>query len=141
MRMILHIMLKDLKRHWPEIAGFIFITAGWAWQEAHPEPWIRTHASGAFPILLFVLWFILVIRVVQGESLVGDREFWQTRPYCWWQLLLAKTLLLVLFLNGTLCLAQIYLLLDSGLGWSAAWIPGLLWIQLQFAVFFILPAM
>jgi hypothetical protein len=140
MRMILHILLKDLRRHWPEICGFILVTAGWARQSAHPDPWIQHHGAATFPILAFVLLFLLIVRVVQGESLVGDREFWQTRPYCWLHLFLAKALLLIVVLNGTVSIAHIYLLVDAGIPFSASWIAGILWLQFQYDVYFLLPA-
>ena len=141
MNMILHITRKDLRRHWPEITGFIVVIAGWAWQRAHPQPWrLALHASEALPVVIFVLWFLLVIRVVQGEALVGDREFWQTRPYCWWQLALAKALVLGICINLPLLVAQIYLLASQHIPFTRAWIPGVLWLQLLYFTYFILPA-
>lgn len=140
MKVTLHILRKDLRRHWPEIFASILVAAGWAWQQAHPDPWIQNHASAVFPILLFVLWFILTVRAVQGESLVGDREFWQTRPYCWWQLMFAKAILLIISINGVFGLAQVYLLMASGIPFRSSWIAGLVWLHLEYDVYFILPA-
>lgn len=140
MRMVAHILLKDLRRFWLEIGAFLLTVAAWALQEAHPSRWIEQHAESAFPIGLFVIWFFLIIRAIQGESLVGDREFWQTRPYVWWQLLLAKASFLAIALSIPLTLAQIYLLAASGVHWKPGILPGLFWLQMEFAVLLILPA-
>jgi hypothetical protein len=42
--------------------------------------------------------------------LVGDRQWWVTKPYEWWKLLAAKELFLVIFACGPLFLSQVYLL-------------------------------
>jgi hypothetical protein len=142
MKLILHIMLKDLRRHWREVALFAAVMAGWAWHTTHPSAsgWLgQGVAGGVFIALPFVLWFFIVVRVVQGECLVGDREFWQTRPYRWWQLLAAKGIFLVVCLNGPFLAEQVYLLLAAGLPFRAGWILGLLWLQIGFAVIGILP--
>lgn len=57
-----------------------------------------------------IFWLFLVIRVVQGESLVGDRQWWTTKPYVWWQLLLAKLLFVVVFICVPLFHVQLFLL-------------------------------
>jgi hypothetical protein len=140
MRIILHILLKDLRRHWREIVLFFAVTAGWAYQQAHPYTLLWLRQKELLPILLFLLWFFITIRVVQGEALVGDREFWPTRPYRWGQLMAVKALLLVLCLNGALAVAQIYLLAKAGIPVNAQLIPGLLYLQLEFALFLTFPA-
>lgn len=43
---------------------------------------------------LILFWVFLTLRVVHGETLVGDRQWWVTKPYEWWKLLLAKELFL-----------------------------------------------
>jgi hypothetical protein len=141
MTIILHILLKDLRRHWREVGLFAAVTAGWAWQQAHPYQWgYFIQQKQALPILFFLLWFFITVRVVQGESLVGDREFWTTRPYRWWQLMAAKACFLVVCLNLPLIAMQIYLLNAAGLPLRAALIPGLIWLQLAFALLFTLSA-
>ena len=138
--MIAHILLKDLRRFWLETGAFVLITAAWATQTAHPSFWIKEHADSVLLIGFFLIWFFLIVRAVQGESLVGDREFWQTRPYVWWQLLLAKVAFLLLALSLPFSIAQIYLLAASGVHWTPGILPGLIWLQLEFAVFLMLPA-
>ena len=132
MKMILHILLKDLRRQWREAALFVLVCAAWAWQQAHPGGWVWMHQRQFIPILLFCVWLFIVVRVVQGECLVGDREFWPTRPYRWWQLLAAKMLFCVLVLNVPLLLAQAYLLAHADLALAPPVLFGLLILQAEF---------
>jgi hypothetical protein len=140
MRLIPHIVLKDLRRQRLEILGYCVAVVVWAWREVHPAAfeWLREREM--LPMLIFGLWLLVTVRAVQGESLVGDKEWWPTRPYRWGQLLAAKALLLVIVLNGPLLVAQLYLLRHAGipLGWSL--VPGLIVLQGMFVVFLTLPA-
>ena len=137
---VLHILGKDLRRHWRETALFVAVTAAWTWQQAHPQAWTWPNGKAVLPILFFVLWFFIVVRVVQGESLVGDREFWTTRPYQWDALLMAKAIFLLLVLNVPLLASQVYQLFAAGFSFSWPWIPGLLFLCLAFAACLTLPA-
>jgi hypothetical protein len=67
----------------------------------------------SLPVDLAV-WF-LVISVVQEDRLVGDRQFWVTRPYSWKSMLLAKVLFVLLILNLPHLLDQIVALAINGL--------------------------
>jgi hypothetical protein len=139
MKMILHILLKDLRRHWMEIAAYLLVCATWAWREAHPLAleWLRQREL--IPILLFGLWMLIAVRLVQGECLVGDREFWPTRPYRWQRLMAAKALALVLCLNLPLLVAQLFLLHHAGIPVSLTLVPGLLILQGMFVLFLTFP--
>jgi len=106
MKMILHILLKDLRRHWMEITGYWLVCATWAWRQAYPFELEWMQQRELVPILFFAMWILLTVRLVQGECLVGDREFWPTRPYRWPLLLAEKALALLLFLNLPLLIAQ-----------------------------------
>ena len=90
------------------------------------------------PTLLVFAWAFLILRAVHAESLVGDRQFWITRPYEWPKLLAAKFLLVFALINLPLFLLDVYLL------WRAGFPPhhyfaGLLWMQLGLLVMLILP--
>lgn len=136
MKMILHILLKDLRRHRLEIAGFLLVCVSWAWQQAHPFGLEWMQQRELIPILLFGLWFLLTVRLVQGECLVGDREWWPTHPYRWPQLMAAKVLALILCLNLPLLIAQLYLLHHAKIPISWALVPGLVVLEGMFFVFF-----
>jgi hypothetical protein len=140
MMLALHILLKDLRRHCWEIGLYLVSVAGWMWQSAHPNPWIRSNASALFPVMMFVVWFILIIRVVQGESLTGTREYWTTRPYRAGQLILAKFAALVLFLHLPLFLAECWLIHESGADIGASVLLGLIALQAEFFCILTLPA-
>jgi hypothetical protein len=140
MNAILHILRKDFRHHWREAAMFVFACVAWTWQIANPSSLQFFRERELFPILLFGIWFLITVRVVQGESLLGDREFWMTRPYRWPQLMAAKAIFLVLCLNGPLLLAEIFLLLHAGLPLTVSTFGSLLFLQLEFAVFLTFPA-
>jgi hypothetical protein len=139
MSQILQIVRKDLRRQRLEILGYCVAVAAWALQTAHPGAFEWFQQRELLPILLFGLWGLLTIRAVQGESLVGDREWWPTRPYRWGKLLAAKFLFLVIALNGPLLIAQLYLLSHAGIpiGWSL--LPGLIFLNGMFVLFVTFP--
>ena len=140
MRLTLHIMLKDLRRQRLEILGYCLAVVAWAWREVHPTAFEWLRERNLLPVLMFGLWLLVTVRAAQDESLVGDREWWTTRPYRWGQLMVAKALLLVLVLNGPLLAAQCYLLVNAGIpvGWSL--LPGLFFLQGVFVLFLTFPA-
>src|SRR5439155_11374187 len=100
---ILHIFRKDVRQHWPEIGASIAILGAYAWHEStrptgldYPVGWnLFLHW---LPRLLALAWGFLIVRVVQGERLVGDRQFCVTRPYEWKRLLSSKMLCVLIFL-------------------------------------------
>ena len=126
MKQTLHIFAKDARRFWPEIAISIVTTAAFA--RIYPNQWLTpglyaVSGWGGFAgpqglqllatvlaVLVPVSWLLLIARVIHGESLVGDRQFWLTRPYEWKQLLAAKVLFLLVFLYLPFVAAQLVLL-------------------------------
>ena len=139
MRFILHILRKDLEHHWREIAFFVVICGTWTWEASHPFSWMWIHQRGFIPVLLFGMWIFLTMRVIHGECLLGDREFWLTRPYEWGHLMTAKALFLFMCLNGPLLLAQLVLLTAAGIPLSLSLVPGLIFLQLEFVLFVTFP--
>src|SRR5271154_7007349 len=100
MEQILNIFRKDLRRFWREIAVSLAFLAVCTWSEAHywtesPSWDSAFRNSGLLTALVFISWWFLITRAIQGESLVGDKQFWVTRPYEWKKLLAAKVLLLL----------------------------------------------
>jgi hypothetical protein len=140
MKMILHILRKDLRRHRWEIVLFLPVCATWAWIQASPSNFEWMTERELVSMLLFGLWLLITVRVVQGESLVGDREFWPTRPYRWNQLMVEKAVFLLLCLNLPLLAAQIFLLVHAGIPLSGSLAPGLVFLQLEFIFFLTFPA-
>ena len=144
MRQALHILWKDMRRHWPEIVLVALTTGFWVVRE--PRTWAPNYVGSGWEesapgILIAVLWLIAVARVVHGEPLVGDRQFWQTRPYQWQSLLAAKALFVMLFVLGPLALGDVWLLWRSGLHAEWIWAPSLIWQQGLLFVLILVPMM
>src|ERR1700674_297743 len=124
MNQILHIFKKDARRHWPEILISVALLALFTRHELHP--WQNTNAFSSLSPYFFILaghyitpatilfWAFLIIRVVQGESLVGDRQWWVTKPYEWWNLLAAKLLFILILISVPLFHVPLLLLHQFG---------------------------
>ncbi|HVP41927.1 MAG TPA: hypothetical protein VMS96_00760, partial [Terriglobales bacterium] len=85
-------------------------------------------------------WVYLVVRAVQDEPLVGDRQFWVTRPYEWKNLLAAKLLFVVVFVNLPIFVVEVILLEVGGFRpWT--FLPGLMMLQLLWQIILVLPSM
>ena len=146
MRLIFHIFKKDFRHHWPALLVSFAILTVYVWDQ--PRHWTVHPPDLPFfssllqylPLLLGLAWAFLLIRIVQGESLVGDRQFWLTRPYKWHTLLSAKLLAALLLVHLPLFLAQL-LLLKLAFYPLFASVPGLLQIQLMLLVILTLPAL
>jgi hypothetical protein len=90
MKQVSHIFLKDVRRFWPEIVTSIALLAAFGWNAMRswllPEELVGVAGGwfeykflpGAVYVALPVAWAFLILRVVQAESLVGDRQFWIT---------------------------------------------------------------
>ena len=147
MNQVLHIFRKDARHLWREIAASLALLVAFAWLDirswSQPYGAMATGVSvllsaemlpGLVNLLLPVSWIFLIVRVVQGESLVGDRQFWVTRPYDWKQLLAAKALFVLTFVNFPLLLADAFLLAHAGFH-PTHYLAGLLWLQLMWILF------
>ena len=99
----LHILRKDLRHLAPEISVSLSLVALFAW--IAPAAWPGYIGKMAYPgaqfgapqimgvflhALIPISWLVLISRSVHDESLVGDKQFWVTRPYTWYSLLAAK---------------------------------------------------
>lgn len=148
MKQILHIFQKDSRQHWPEIALSLGITAVLMW--LGPYQWRVSVYDGNYSTqlvrelamlmspLMVIGWVILIARVVHAEPLVGDRQFWITRPYEWQKLLAAKALFVAVWVCVPLVLMQIVLLARAGFA-PAHWIAGLAYNLLLVLAVMILP--
>jgi hypothetical protein len=117
MKQVAHILAKDVRRHWPEVAASLAVLALFGRTEAWRQSAESMGQDATWPILtllVLVSWWVLITRVVQSESLVGDVQWWVTRPYEWGKLLAAKVLFLAVFVVLPLLLLQMWLLWDAG---------------------------
>lgn len=122
MSQILHIFRKDTRRMWLELLLSMLVMATMVW--LYPSEW--QVAGGAsergrtnnyvliLTILLTVSWWLLIARAVQAEALVGEQQFWITRPYEWWKLLATKVLFVAAWIGVPYTAAQLYLLHVGG---------------------------
>jgi hypothetical protein len=125
MTQILHIFRKDARQFWPEIAVSVAITAALVW--FYPLRWTTLPAmsvkgsanltllGNVLAGLVITSWALLISRSIHAESLVGDRQFWLTRPYGWKKLLAAKALFVAAFIVAPLLAMQCAVLLRAGL--------------------------
>lgn len=142
----IHIFRKDLMHLWPEtlIVVGLFIACAWA----SPSRWTasQNEISGLIPVLAIFLkaflmpvsWLVLVSRLIHDEPLVGDRQFWTSRPYHWLSLLASKLLYLLVFLYLPFLLMQVYLLKRAGL-YPTTVLPDLLHNLLLLTVIIVIP--
>ena len=144
---IFHIFRKDIHQHWREIALSVAIIVAYAWHAASQSktpadfmPYDFSFLSQILPVLVVVSWALLIVRSSHAECLVGDRQFWVTRPYEWKQLLAAKLLFVAVFVNVPLLILQVFLLVMTGY-LPNSHLSGLLGVQLLWLMFVILPVM
>jgi hypothetical protein len=146
MRQIVHIFRKDVRHHWPEILLSLALLVAYAMEQ--PRTWTGQLVENRFlagvvnslPALMVLAWAFLIVRLVQGETLVGDRQFWITRPYEWPKLLLAKLLSILLFFHAPLFIAQLVLLKVAHFPVLAS-IRGLIHIHVLLAATLVLAAL
>ena len=121
MKQTLHLIRKDLRQFWLETLMSVFVvfaaafTDRYLWiadpNDSMPFAWRVAHdplrlLAYAFVILMPVSWWLLIERIVHAETLIGDKQFWITRPIDWKSLLSAKLLFLLVFLYLPFTIAQ-----------------------------------
>src|SRR5262249_3401986 len=95
--------------------------------------------EGWLTLLLSLAWACVVALAVLEEPLVGDRNFWTTRPYHWPSLLGAKLLFALTAIHLPLLAADVFVLSARGFA-PAAYLGYLLWKQLLLFGALTLPA-
>lgn len=145
MSQILHIFRKDVRHLWWEILVSLALLALYTWHE--PETWspLRVYNEPFqqflwhfVPTLVVFTWALLIVRGVQDENLVGDRQLWVTRPYEWPKLLAAKILFIIAFVSLPLFVVDLILLHEGGFAISSH-IGGLLSLQATMALIVFFP--
>ncbi|MBB5063909.1 hypothetical protein [Granulicella mallensis] len=141
----LRIVAKDIRHLWPEVLLTLALTAGFAatehfgWQVGQSSGLRESQILSAWMNALMPLsWWLLVARAVHDESLVGDRQFWITRPYSWQRVLGAKIIFLATFILLPFLLAQCFILHQAGLHPLVVF-PGLLLKLVLLFAFVLLP--
>jgi len=139
----LHIFRKDILHLWPEALVVVALFAAFAW--AAPSGWTNSQYAGVatlvsllLDVLMPISWLVLISRLVHDEPLVGDRQFWTSRPYHWAKLLAAKLLFLLVFIYVPFFVMQVFLLKHAGLYPTLA-LPALFHNLLLLTVVIIVP--
>lgn len=121
MSQVLHIFKKDARHLWPEILVSLALTAAFVRISFGGVSNFNGQGNAYLPIVAALLgalvpvgWWVLTARVIHDESLVGESQFWVTRPYRWQELLTAKALFLAAFLYLPIFIAQVILLRAAG---------------------------
>ena len=133
MKQILHIFRKDTRHFWPEILISLVLIALYV---VHSPSWWTVYSdvsrqrmlqqiTGMLGFLTPVSWLLLIARVTYAEALIGDNEFWLTRPYERKNLLAAKALFLGIWICLPYFLAQAWILVMAGFH-PLSYLPGLL---------------
>ncbi len=140
----LHIFRKDVTHLWPETLVVVALFVAFA--AAAPSRWTGSEYVVVSTLLALFLkvflmpisWLVVISRLIHDEPLVGDRQFWTSRPYHWASLLAAKVLYIVAFLYVPFLLMQVYLLKHAGL-YPTTVIPELLHNLLLLTVVIVVP--
>jgi len=146
MNQVLHIFRKDVRKHWLEIiVSFLLLfwfglklPMIWGPDSGSDESSTSRLLFALVGIALCFCWCFLVVRVIQDESLVGDRQFWLTRPYQRRWLIAAKVLFVIAVVNIPVLIFDIIFLRRFGF---SSWhhLAGLLQAQFMLTAVLILP--
>ena len=149
MNQIVHIFRKDCRRLWQIIAAVLMFTFLHGYGDATNlgggvaiglSPlalvYILVSLSG---LILPVLFFLLVVSVIQEESLAGNDKFWLTRPYDRVSLFAEKLLFVLLWAFLPMLLHDVFLIRHFGFSLSSAF-GLLLWKSAQFGFFLVVAA-
>jgi hypothetical protein len=148
MNQIVHIFRKDCRGLWSYIAAVLVLTflhgygvviiSGGMVAGLSPRVLLMILA-GLSVILLPIALFLLVVSVVQEESLVGSDKFWLTRPYSRLNLFLEKLLFVLVWAVLPMLLHDVVLIRYFGFSLTSAF--GLLiWKTAQFGLFLLVAA-
>jgi|SRR5215469_2928049 len=150
MNQIVHIFRKDCRRLWKVIFAVLMFTVLYGYGEVIREgagtyvvrlsPYtLLLILVGLSGVLLPIMLFLLVVFVIQEESLVGSDKFWLTRPYDRRSLALEKLLFVLLWAFLPMLLHDVWLVRHFGFSLSSA-SSLLLWKNSQFAFFLLIAA-
>jgi hypothetical protein len=116
MRQALLILRKDVRHFWPQIAVFWAMLAGHTYLDAATPGNPNIALNITMPALALVgACFYLIGTLVHEDALIGDKQFWLTRPFDWSGLLTAKVLFAVVFMVMPVLVAQLITTTVSGL--------------------------
>ena len=140
MKHVTQLLRKDVRHLWPWILVFWMLLALYPLSETG----VAHSIEGFKDLLLFwlapaVAVFLLVVAAIQQEPLIGDRQYWLTRPFTKWHLMVSKALFFVGFIQAPVLLMQVVMLMKTSMPvWHS--LPALLWWHLFFIAILVLPS-
>ena len=140
MRLMLHTFAKDARHLWPAVGVSWLMLGVLAHSDRWRADWMSSSMDGWLTLLLSMAWACVAALAVQEEPLVGDRNFWTTRPHRWPALLGAKLLFVLLAIHVPMFVADLYILTSRGFS-PASYLSELLAKQLLFFGALTLPAL
>ena len=114
MRLMIHTLRKDLRRLWPAILVACIMLFLLARMDRWRSDWMAGSSEGWLTMLVTMAWACLAALAVLEEPLVGDRNFWTTRPHNWLSLLAAKVVFVAVAIHVPSFLADVYILGSRG---------------------------
>ena len=133
MHLMLHVLKKDIRRLWWGISLALVLQAAMAWFDIGGD-----RESPDLSPLLLLAWACLIALAIHEDPLVGDRQFWITRPPRWPVLLCAKLLFAAAVIHTSSFLADVVILGARGFRpWE--WLASLLAKQAILAMALTLP--
>lgn len=139
MRRILAIFRKDTRHLWPQAAAVSLLMAVAAVLDPTYSGRLLSYYYLLPSFALPLTCWLLIISAIHQEKLPGNRQYWLTRPYSRWELAAAKVLFVAAFVNFPLL--AYHLCVYAALGIPIAdHLGALLWGQVFFTAFYILPA-
>ena len=139
MRLILHVVEKDVRRLWPAAAITWVMLGALAWADRWRADWLASPMEGWMNLLLTMAWGMLAAAVVLEEPLVGECHFWTTRPHRWPDLFAAKLTFVVFTIHLPSLLADSFVLGARGF-FPMDYLGSLLWKQFLFFAAVTLPS-
>jgi hypothetical protein len=149
MNQVVHIFRKDCRHLWRIIAAVLVLTylhgyaavinVGGGMALGFSPAAVLLLLAGLSGLLLPIALFLLVVSVIQEESLVGSDKFWLTRPYSRLSLFLEKLSFILLWAVVPMLLHDVVLIRHFGFPLSTAF-GLLLWKSFQFGLFLLVAA-
>lgn len=145
MKQVRLILWKDVRHLRWQLSVYVALLAAFAW--VSPQTWPGSPPNSfvavfvtLLKILLMASQFVLITSAIHADRLVGEEQFWITRPYDWRSLLGAKFLFVLAGVVLPYVLMQWWLLHVAGLNPFAAK-AGMASSLLRFALIPCLPIM
>src|ERR1700744_101610 len=119
------IFWKDIRYLWWQVSAYAVLLMAYAW--ALPQTWPGAAPNSFLSVLVTLLsilviasQFVLITSAIHADRLLGENQFWITRPYDWRALLAAKFLFVFACVILPLVLTQWYLVHAASLNPFAA---------------------